>query len=281
MADSYLPTYWTNDTAPAINAANLRKIEKGLADAHGIANTTLGSTGKVDRVAVNDGAGHYLQIPSLTTTERDGLTAANGMIVYNSTLKCLQARRDGAWVDIHAGAIRDDLSMGGKKVQNLGEPAADTDAATRAYVHAHMGNVPSGAIVQWPAVFPPNGWLECNGAAISRTTYAALFAVLGTTFGAGDGSTTFNLPDLRGEFVRGWDHGRGADVGRELGTAQGDEFRTHSHGVEIGYHEHDGARPLSAHRAVDRSVDEQYPTTPVGGPETRPRNVALMYIIKV
>ena len=148
MADSYQPTYWTNDTTPAVNATNLRKIEKGLADAHGIVNSTLGSTGKVDRVAINDGAGHYLQIPSLTTTERDGLTAANGMIVYNSTLKCLQARRDGAWVDIHAGAIRDDLSMGGKKIQNLGEPVADTDAATRAYVHAHMGNVPSGAIVQ-------------------------------------------------------------------------------------------------------------------------------------
>jgi len=281
MADSYQPTYWTNDTTPAVNATNLRKIEKGLADAHGIVNSTLGSTGKVDRVAVNDGAGHYLQIPSLTTTERDGLTAANGMIVYNSTLKCLQARRDGAWVDIHAGAIRDDLSMSGKKIQNLADPAVDTDAATRAYVHAHMGNVPSGAIVQWPAVFPPNGWLECNGAAISRTTYAALFAVLGTTFGAGDGSTTFNLPDLRGEFVRGWDHGRGVDAGRELGTGQGDEFRTHSHGVEIGYYEQGGAQPLGAFRVVNKSVSEQYPTTPVGGPETRPRNVALMYIIKV
>ena len=139
---------------------------------------------------------------------------------------------------------------------------------------------PTGSIIMYGAATPPTGWLECDGSAISRTKYSNLFGIIGTTFGEGDGSTTFNLPDLRGEFVRGWDHGRGADVGRELGTAQGDEFRTHSHRVEIGYYERSWGRPLSGYRAVDRSVDEQYPTTPVGGPETRPRNVALMYIIK-
>ncbi|WP_197369874.1 phage tail protein, partial [Ralstonia pseudosolanacearum] len=53
----------------------------------------------------------------------------------------------------------------------------------------------------------PSGWLKANGAAVSRTTYAALYAEIGTTFGAGDGAATFNLPDLRGEFLRGWDDG--------------------------------------------------------------------------
>jgi microcystin-dependent protein len=57
----------------------------------------------------------------------------------------------------------------------------------------------------------PTGWLKCNGAAISRTDYADLFDSIGTTYGTGDGSTTFNLPDLRGEFVRCWDDGRGVD----------------------------------------------------------------------
>lgn len=66
----------------------------------------------------------------------------------------------------------------------------------------------------------PTGWLKANGAAISRTTYAALFAAIGATFGAGDGSTTFNLPDLRGQFPRGWDDGRGVDAGRAFGSAQ-------------------------------------------------------------
>ena len=67
---------------------------------------------------------------------------------------------------------------------------------------------------------PPTGTLERNGAAVSRTTYAALFAKIGTTYGAGDGSTTFNLPDDRGLFDRSWDHGRGVDSGRSLGSYQ-------------------------------------------------------------
>ena len=66
----------------------------------------------------------------------------------------------------------------------------------------------------------PEGFIKCNGAEISRSIYADLFAAIGTTFGAGDGSTTFELPDLRGEFLRGWDDGRGVDSGRGFGTSQ-------------------------------------------------------------
>lgn len=66
----------------------------------------------------------------------------------------------------------------------------------------------------------PFGWMVCNGDAISRIRYKRLFDVIGTTFGVGDGSTTFNLPDLRGEFIRGWDAGRGIDTGRVFGSAQ-------------------------------------------------------------
>lgn len=75
----------------------------------------------------------------------------------------------------------------------------------------------------------PTGWLKCNGAAISRTTYAKLFAVTGTTYGVGDGSTTFNLPDLRGEFIRGFDDGRAVDSGRTFGTAQAAAMLNHTH----------------------------------------------------
>lgn len=71
----------------------------------------------------------------------------------------------------------------------------------------------------------PTGWLKCNGAAISRTTYAKLFAVTGTTYGVGDGSTTFNLPDLRGEFIRGFDDGRTIDSGRTFGSSQTDTLQ--------------------------------------------------------
>lgn len=87
----------------------------------------------------------------------------------------------------------------------------------------------TGAVCAFARTTPPPGWLKANGAAVSRTTYAALFAAIGTTFGAGDGSTTFNLPDLRGEFVRGWDNGRGIDSGRAFGTQQTDDLKSHTH----------------------------------------------------
>ncbi|MFH1555911.1 MAG: phage tail protein [Pseudomonadota bacterium] len=79
---------------------------------------------------------------------------------------------------------------------------------------------PSGAVMYFARGTCPSTWSEADGAAISRSTYASLFSAIGTSFGAGNGSTTFNVPDLRGEFVRGWDNGRGADSGRSFGTAQ-------------------------------------------------------------
>ena len=79
---------------------------------------------------------------------------------------------------------------------------------------------PAGLVAYFARTNAPTGWLKANGAAVSRTTYADLFAAIGTTFGAGNERTTFNLPDLRGEFVRGLDDGRGIDSSRVLGSWQ-------------------------------------------------------------
>lgn len=76
-----------------------------------------------------------------------------------------------------------------------------------------------------PANKVPAGYLIEDGSAVGRVAYATLFAAIGTTYGAGDGATTFNLPDSRGEFWRGLDMGRGVDVGRVMGGAQGDAIR--------------------------------------------------------
>ena len=78
------------------------------------------------------------------------------------------------------------------------------------------GSVPAGTIIYHAANTPPTNFLKADGAAVSRTTYAALFTAIGTTFGVGDGTTTFNVPDLRGEFMRGWDDSRGIDNGLSL-----------------------------------------------------------------
>ncbi|MEM4655271.1 MAG: phage tail protein [Thermosphaera sp.] len=142
-----------------------------------------------------------------------------------------------------------------------------------------LGDVLPVGMVSWFATSSaPTGWLKANGAAVSRSTYAALFGVIGTTFGAGDGSTTFNLPDLRGEFIRGWDNGRGVDSGRAFGSFQADDFKSHTH---VGQREtvvSTPGYPAGVEGAFDGFRSGNVGAT--GGAETRPRNVALLACIK-
>lgn len=91
---------------------------------------------------------------------------------------------------------------------------------------------------------PTQRYLRANGAAVSRTTYADLFALLGGTYGAGNGSTTFNLPDARDMFLRGLDDGRGLDPGRVLGSMQLSQNMAHQHSGSTygaGDHMHSGS----------------------------------------
>lgn len=124
---------------------------------------------------------------------------------------------------------------------------------------------------------PPAGWLERNGAAISRTAYAALFAKIGTTFGAGNGTTTFNLPDARGTFDRGWDHGRGLDPGRTFGSYQADGIASHSITVNVAGINGSGASGFGLNSG---SYQSSYQFYVPGAPETRPKNIVYLPIIK-
>ena len=128
---------------------------------------------------------------------------------------------------------------------------------------------------------PPSGWLKANGAVLSRTTYAELFAAIGTTFGAGDGRTTFNLPDLRGEFLRGLDDGRNIDGGRRLGTAQGDAIKTHTITVpNSGFEGNVQGTWFYAESGNGNNNQRENTITYNGENETRPRNIALLACIK-
>ena len=143
------------------------------------------------------------------------------------------------------------------------------------------GVVPVGSVIYHAANTPPSGYLKANGAAISRSTYATLFAVIGTTYGGGDGSSTFNVPDLRGEFARGWDDSRGIDSGRAFGSTQSDELKSHSHTLSLRFN--DSSTPRSFVRAsssLNLQTSAGGPTNATGGSETRPRNVALLACIK-
>ncbi len=192
-----------------------------------------------------------------------------------------------------------------------------------------LGNIlPAGIIAYCPTSTPPASWIKANGAAISRTAYAALFAAIGTSFGAGDGSTTFNVPDLRGEFIRGWDDGRTLDSGRTIGTVQASANLSHNHGAgdsghghsawtdTQGWHAHGVAHHRSEHEAggYGLTLSGAFGNRPMvsgggygyttdgdgshghnvgigtgyanitigysGGSEARPRNVAMLAIIK-
>ncbi len=85
---------------------------------------------------------------------------------------------------------------------------------------AYAPALPAGMVNWFAMTSPPSGWIKANGAAVSRTTFAALFTAIGTTFGVGGGSTTFNVPDLRGEYIRGFDDAKGTDTGRVFGSSQ-------------------------------------------------------------
>ncbi len=161
----------------------------------------------------------------------------------------------------------------------------------------------AGTILWHGSRVVPTGYLECNGAAVSRTTYSRLFAVIGTTFGAGNGSTTFNVPDLRGQFVRGQNNtASGTDPNRNLGSIQDHAMQDHRH-LNAGYTGGTGGwNPLYILDTTSRTGIGAYGSllTSTGGvytfkasvqspgipeswntaSETRPTNMALVPIIK-
>ena len=183
--------------------------------------------------------------------------------------------------------------------------------------------VPSGSVFCMTVATVPSGYLECNGAAVSRTTYSVLFAVIGTAYGSGNGSSTFNLPDLRGEFVRGFDNGKGTDSGRSIATSQSAQNASHNHSMSVsgttsnptptltgdvrriseGYRAQGTASGVFT-KELDgnNSITGSSSTSPVAGfsmdaththtfsasgntgdqgGEARPRNIAMMYVIKI
>lgn len=179
---------------------------------------------------------------------------------------------------------------------------------------------PAGSILMWPTGTAPTGWLLCNGQAVSRTTYAALFAIISTDYGVGDGSTTFNLPDFRGEFVRGTDNAAGNDpdagtrtdrgdgtTGDSVGTKQASEYENHSHGVTDGGHSHawtndwedlttnagtggalpnqirynaSAGPPANDEPLASATTGITVDTSTTGGTESRGRNIGMNFIIR-
>ena len=228
--------------------------------------TTL-KKGAIVADSVSDfNANQYLQI---------GANNVNAYFYNKRSGKYLSMRNDG------------ELHYDGKRLLNVDDLA---------------GMIPSGAVMYFAGQTAPTGWLKANGAAVSRTAYAALFAAIGTTYGTGDGRTTFNLPDLRGEFIRGWDDGRGIDSRRALGSAQSDAIRNITGKLDSGqngalqlfdYIETTGAFGVekswkqwtaesnSGNDNIPRAITFDASRVVPTANENRPRNIALLACIKI
>ena len=286
---------------PAMNSVNSPQVGSKL---------SFINSGSISyNVVSNDGVTVVAAVPAGTTlvmTVNSNSTSNGSFTLQNS----LQSANNLADVANTANALNNILpsqsSNSGKALVSNGTSPAWQTIITPI----------TGEIKMWPTNTAPSGYLECNGAAVSRTTYSALFAVISTVWGAGDGSTTFNIPDFRGQFPRGWDHGAGVDAGRTLGTQQVDTYANHNHTTSVSDPSHthtaqsiqtvragntgnywdvvmrdtgasaggaatnpgyQSANPLIAN-VTGIGVTVNNSTT--GGTETRPKNVAVMFIIK-
>jgi microcystin-dependent protein len=194
-------------------------------------------------------------------------------------------------------------------VQTADVPMQPVDGPAQAQL-----GVPPGTIIAFGGAVAPEGWLVCDGSTVSRATYASLFNAIRINFGSGDGIENFNLPDLRGRFLRGTDNGAGRDpdvagrtasndggsIGDAVGSLQSDQFASHRHALTDPGHSHIMATtngipgavetPSPTSSGFDYVSGGATPTVSVsttgiteaatGGSETRPQNVAINYIIK-
>ncbi|MDE9514431.1 phage tail protein [Xenorhabdus bovienii] len=135
--------------------------------------------------------------------------------------------------------------------------------------------LPVGVPVPWPLEIPPTGWLKCNGSTFLAGQYPELEKVYPSLI----------LPDLRGEFIRGWSDGRDVDVGRTLLSSQNDLLKAHDHFFSqtwgaTGFDKTSGAYPVGADVGGSVTNMRTIPTNSSGGIETRPRNIAFNYIVR-
>ncbi|EPS2179077.1 phage tail protein [Citrobacter freundii complex sp. CFNIH11] len=145
--------------------------------------------------------------------------------------------------------------------------------------------LPVGVPVPWPSATPPAGWLKCNGAAFTAAQYPKLALAY----------PALALPDLRGEFIRGWDDGRGVDSGRTILTGQNQLVQQHTHDLAMAYGVNDVSRSMlggspNADLLPIKDMSQVTTFTGIGGfylkansstgAETRPRNVAFNYIVR-
>lgn len=224
--------------------------------------------------------GNFLVSDGTTWTTESGATARTSLGLS------AMATQDPASVAITGGTI-----------SGLSSLSVDGDTTVTNGRISGNGALPAGAVMSFAMQTPPTGWKECNGDELAELDYPDLFAAIGTIYNTGtEASGNFRLPDLRGEFVRGWDNGKGTDSGRTFASSQGDAIRNITGSVatghSLGLYGTSGTGAIRASGTLRGSVgssgsasyyeghdfdaSRQVPTAS----ENRPRNIAMMYCIK-
>lgn len=154
-----------------------------------------------------DSQGNTNPLPGTIVATGDTILPSqhNPMVNDVYTMMTQSLSRDGQ------GGMRAPLAMNGFRIINVGNATQPTDAVS---LGQFQNGTPVGAVIDYAGSSAPATWMFAYGQAISRTTYPALFAAIGTAYGNGNGSTTFNLPDLRGRVIAGKDNMGGIDAGR-------------------------------------------------------------------
>lgn len=208
--------------------------------------------------------GAILAQPTATPEEADYILAeqSGSLVKYTiESVKTLFSSLVDGFLQTTGG------TMTGALILNNSNPATAATAASKGYVDATVGaSILPGQIVMWGTSTPPAGWLEMNGQ--STAGYPNLTALFGT-----------NLPDLRGEFVRGWSNDRTTvDYPRQILSAQAQDVQPHTHSYTVTGSVTSGSQGGTASGLIPSSSGSTTGST--GTTETRPRNVALMFIVK-
>jgi microcystin-dependent protein len=271
---------WFNTTNDSLNVYNGSAWESALNEVAGVNALTGTAPVTVDNaVASNPVVGISAATSAtqgsvrLATQAEVNATTETSAVITPATLNAGISNYLPGATEVGAGVI--ELATQ-SEVDTGVDPLKAVTPATLSAAAPSLGlAIPAGTVVAFAGSSAPAGWLMCDGTSVASATYVDLYAAIGTTYGGN--ATNFALPDLRGEFIRGLDNSRGVDSGRALGSFQDHEVEAHTHTGTSG---DSGTDPTKEGGGRRDSDDGTYTTDSYGGGETRPRNVAMNYIIK-
>lgn len=226
-----------------------------------------GGNSQVTAENLNDHVDNAVLLPGAISAQAESTPQVGDFVIteragslFKYTLQSIRTLFSAVFVQLTGG------TMTGPLVLNNSTPATSNTAASKGYVDTKAAAaVPSGTIAMWGTTSPPAGWIQCGGQ--STAGYPNLQAIFGT-----------NVPDLRGEFIRGFDNGRGVDPGRGIRSFQTGSVESHRHSIFNQRGDLLEAGGPYTQGAIENGTTDQ--TGYYGGTETRPRNIALMFIVK-